>query len=217
MKYEKFEEWMIGKKVTHVYAESSGVIVERPAEDDPDICVRVKYDEGCLAGDTVGAWLRNLEFLEEKPSEEGNTVEDSQVDLREGSQIDWQVGQVVWDTVHGKGEVARVDESFYYPVGVVFDNGDTVDYTFCGKIHEQAKRSLFFSEPVVTAELFPPKKPFKPILKKGDAVVAKRKDGQDAVMLCVVEESEDVVSNSQATYNKSKWVFYKLGEEIKFQ
>lgn len=216
MKYEKFEEWMLGKKVTHVCVRSSGVIVERPDEDDPDICVRVKYDEGCLAGDTVGAWLRNLEFLEEKPSEEVGAQENSQINW-EGSQIDWQVGQVVWDTVHGKGEVTRVDESFYYPVGVEFDNGDTEDYTLCGEIHEQVKRSLFFSEPVITAELFPPKKPFVPTLKKGDTVVVKWVDTTQ--VLIVREETERQVKGSCGeVWDKDPDVhFYKIGEEIKFQ
>ena len=90
MKYEKFEEWMIGKKVTHVCAQSSGVIVKRPAEDGPHITVKVKYNEGGLAGDTLGAFLRNLEFLEEKPSEEVGAQENSQINW-EGCQINWQV------------------------------------------------------------------------------------------------------------------------------
>ena len=210
MKYEKFEEWMLGKKVTHVVVESSGVIVERPAEDDPNICVRVDYDEGGLAGDTLGAFLHNLEFLEEKPS--------SEVGAREDSQINWEVGQTVWDTVHGKGEVDRVGASIHYPVGVVFDNGDTVDYTLCGEVHEQAKRSLFFSEPVITAELYPPKKPFTPKLKFDDKLMVINSHGKVECYGYVEQEFEDSVAmRTGEVYEKVYYNFFKLGEEIKWE
>ena len=51
----------------------------------------------------------------------------------------------------------------------------------------------------------------------GDTVVAKRKDGRNTVVFYVVDEYEDVVKSSGAAYIKSDWVFYKLGEEVKFQ
>lgn len=224
MKYEKFEEWMIGKKVTHVCAQSSGVIVERPAEDDPHITVRVKYDEGCLAGDTVGAWLSNLEFLEEKPSEEVNVPESSQIDW-EGSQIDWQVGQEVFCLLRGKGVVVRVgdeDEGAPYTVGVDF--GYTFDnYTIDGKIFDDHKgRVLFFSEPVITAELFPPKKSFVPTLKEGECVLLWLSKECAPVFVTIIEEKEDKLfymhTNGQKDYTSKNGIkIGRLGEEIKFQ
>ncbi len=154
MKYEKFEKWMIGKKVTHVVTLSSGVIVDISYEGEPDFHVKVKYDDGILAGETSWAFLRNLEFLEGKPS--------NWVSAQEDSQVNWEVGQVVWDTAFGEGEVVSVEEDYTeYPVKVRFKNDSVEDYTKEGKIFKDCKRCLFFSEPTVTAELFPPKKPSK--------------------------------------------------------
>ena len=109
----------------------------------------------------------------------------------------FEVGQEVWDTVLGKGEVTRVDESFYYPIGVVFDDGDTADYTLCGEMHEQTKRSLFFSEPVVTAELFPPKKPSKYQVKAKAVAfeVVELWYNNSYEPYTIVPESEDSVKN----------------------
>ena len=70
----------------------------------------------------------------------------------------FEVGQEVWDTVLGKGSVWGISmTSALYPVRVKFDNGLIESYNFQGKCAEKNKRSLFFSEPTVTAELFPPK------------------------------------------------------------
>ena len=133
--------------------------------------------------------------------------------------IEWEVGQVVWDVVYGKGEVARVDESFYYPVGVVFDNGDSADYTLCGEIDEQTKRSLFFSEPVITADLYPPKKPFTPTLKKGQMVVIKGKNCfEDGCVRYVHSEQEDRIYTEENSYFLKADIaaIHCVGEEIKF-
>lgn len=147
-------------------------------------------------------------------------VKEQTMNNTEGQEIKWEFGQEVWDTVLGKGEVTRVDESFYYPVGVVFDNGDTADYTLQGKIHEQTKRSLFFSEPVITAELFPPKKPFVPTLKKGDVLVVQHvRLLEEKYVLKVESENEECVwfVGEDSGYLKTAWTFHKLGEEIKFE
>ena len=86
----------------------------------------------------------------------------------------FEVGQEVWDTVLGKGSVWGISmTSALYPVRVKFDNGLTESYNFQGKCAEKNKRSLFFSEPTVTAELFPPKKTFKSSLNKGDLIAIK--------------------------------------------
>ena len=208
MKYGKFEKWMLGKEVTHVVTLSSGVIVDVSYEGEPDFPVKVKYDEGILAGETSWAFLRNLEFLEGKPSD--------WVSAQEDSQVNWEVGQIVWDVIYGKGEVTRVDESFYYPVQVKFDNGLMETYNFQGKCAENNKRSLFFSEPVVTADLLPPKKKFVPTLKKGDVLVIK---WVDTTHLLVVEQETErqVKGTCGLVWDKAPNVhFYKCCEEIKF-
>lgn len=210
-KYEKFEEWMIGERVTHVRVKSSGVIVERPAEDDPNICVNVKYDEGDLAGETIGAFLRNLEFLEEVP-------------YKEEKAIPWQVGQVVWDVVEGKGIVADVDygERNTYPVKVVYDGDGGYDfYTLDGKLVEDDKiRRLYFSEPKIVAETMPPKKPFVPKLKEGDKIVLSDRE-MDYITTVVSEDENSIYYRTEdgvVTFvEKGNSVsVYKLGEEIKW-
>lgn len=216
-KYEKFEEWMIGKRVTHVGVKSSGVIVKRPAEDDPNICVIVKYDEGDLAEETIGAFLRNLEFLEQPPSKEEKAA------TLEGCQIDWQAGQVVWDVRKGRGVVAKVSSAnLEYPVIVEFDNGGVHTYTAEGKILlDDLHRSLYFSEPEIVAETMPPKKPFEPKLKEGDKVAIFHVFGVDWEIVTVVREEEDKLyfkhSNGVKDYCGKEHICVKLfGEEIKW-
>ena len=215
MKYEKFEKWMIGKKVTHVVALSSGVIVDISYEGEPDFPVKVKYDEGILAGETSWAFLRNLEFLEGKPSDG--------VSAQEDSRVNWEVGQVVWDTAFGEGVVVSVEEYYTeYPVKVRFKNYSVEDYTKEGKIFKDCKRCLFFSEPVVTAELFPPKKTFKSSLNKGDLIAIKDEHCSDAVIVSFLKEDEERIyyayNDGEKDYSHKENVsVYPLGEEIKFR
>ena len=209
MKYEKFEEWMVGKKFYNVYDPNDiGVIVGKGEEGG---VVDVIYEND------GPSWARicNVNFVdspEEKPSEKSK-------------QIDWQVGQVVWDVRNGRGIVKEISDDEYYPIYVVFDltdrYGDAVSdiYTLDGRyVDTQKVRSLFFSEPVITAELFPPKKPFIPTLKKGDTIVAHNEMDRGAIVFKVYQEQEEYVQSvdGECLY-KNIWEFSKLGEEIKFQ
>lgn len=133
----------------------------------------------------------------------------------------FEVGQEVWDTVLGKGSVWGISmTSALYPVRVKFDNGFTESYNFQGKCAEKNKRSLFFSEPVVTAELFPPKKPFVPTLKKGDVLVVQHvRLLEEKYVLKVESEDEKCVRfvGEDHGYLKTAWTFHKIGEEVKFE
>ena len=134
----------------------------------------------------------------------------------------FEVGQEVWDTVFGKGSVWGIRNNALYPVRVKFDNGLTESYNFQGKCAEKNKRSLFFSEPVVTAELFPPKKPFKSVLKVGDSITIKDKHCSDAVIVSFLKEDEERIyyayNDGQKDYSfKENVSVYPLGEEIKFE
>lgn len=209
MKYEKFEEWMLGKKFYNVYDPNDiGVIVGKGGDEG---VVDVIYEND------GPSWARicNVNFVdspEEKPSEKPK-------------QIDWQVGQVVWDIRNGRGIVKEVSDDEYYPIYVVFDltdrYGDAVSdtYTLDGRYVETQKvRSLFFSEPVITAELFPPKKPFVPTLKKGEMVIVESKVSSDVVKVTVdYENSDHIKTDEQTIFKKEYWKFYKIGEEVKFQ
>ena len=134
----------------------------------------------------------------------------------------FEVGQEVWDTVLGKGSVWSISmTSALYPVRVKFDNGLIESYNFQGKCAEKNKRSLFFSEPTVTAELFPPKKPFKSRLKVGDLIAIKYGHYSDAAIVYFLKEDDERIyytySDGEKDYSHKENVYvYHLGEEIKF-
>ena len=134
----------------------------------------------------------------------------------------FEVGQEVWDTVLGKGSVWGISmTSALYPVRVKFDNGLTESYNFQGKCAEKNKRSLFFSEPTVTAELFPPKKPSKSVLKVGDLIAIKDEHCSDVVIVSFLEEGEEriyyaYIDGQRGYLHKKNVTVYPLGEEIKF-
>ena len=135
----------------------------------------------------------------------------------------FEVGQEVWDTVLGKGSVWGISmTSALYPVRVKFDNGLTESYNFQGKCAEKNKRSLFFSEPTVTAELFPPKKPSKSMLKVGDLIAIKDEHCSDVVVVSFLGEGKDriyyaCIDGQRGYLHKENVTVYPLGEEIKFR
>ena len=135
----------------------------------------------------------------------------------------FEVGQEVWDTVLGKGSVWGISmTSALYPVRVKFDNGLTESYNFQGKCAEKNKRSLFFSEPTVTAELFPPKKPSKSVLKVGDLIAIKDEHCSDVVIVSFLEECEERIyyaylDGQRGYLHKKNVTVYPLGEEVKFE
>ena len=134
----------------------------------------------------------------------------------------FEVGQEVWDTVLGKGSVWGISmTSALYPVRVKFDNGLIESYNFQGKCAEKNKRSLFFSEPTVTAELFPPKKTFKSSLNKGDLIAIKDEHCSDVVIVSFLKEDEErihytYIDGQRGYLHKKNVSVYPLGEEIKF-
>lgn len=150
--------------------------------------------------------------------------ESSQEISHEDGQIDWEVGQVVWDVRNGRGIVKSTEYEGGYPIFVEFDlkdfDGENVTdcYTLDGRYAKmQTLRSLFFSEPVITAELFPPKKPFVPTLKEGDEVLIEGPRGGQIFRREVKEETEDkVICKYAGEFEKIGYKFTKLGEEIKF-
>ena len=208
-KYEKFEEWMVGKKFYNVYdPDDIGVIVGK-SEDEGDVDVIYENDGPCWA------MICNVNFVdsaEEKPSEE--------VGAQESSQIDWEVGQVVWDTSLGQGRVIHV---FDTQIQVKFGNSQSwniIRYTPEGiyqMIQCAKNRTLFFSEPTITADTMPPKKPFTPILKEGDEVVTWFEDGSKYFTVVREETLTAVIDDNGDSFLKSETRFLKIGEEIKWE
>lgn len=212
MKYEKFEEWMIGKKVLW-NGDKGAVTREYEGEEN---CVWVEWESPGIGE----AWIEveSLEFLNASSQQDAvdqPVPSEHTLIPWEGRQIDWQVGQVVWDVVYGKGVVDEVSGGYVRPIEVQFIDGVRT-YTVDGKPDKELARTLFFSEPVITAELYPPKKPFTPTFKKGDTVVVKK--GDTTQVLIVSEETERQLKGSRGeVWDKDPDVhFYKIGEEVKF-
>ena len=159
--------------------------------------------------DVIHCWWNVNHFEHVKVELMNNTEE---------QEIKWQVGQEVWDVRYGKGIVdTLLAIPCKYPIGVVFADGGIASYTSKGLNRcTDVYRSLFFSEPVVTAELFPPKKPFVPAFQKGDVVAVK---WADTVQILILEQETErqVKGDCGQVWDKDPDVhFYKLGEEIKF-
>lgn len=68
----------------------------------------------------------------------------------------FEVGQKVWCLVFGEGYISAVVTDDPYPVRARFKNGEDDSYTTDGKLFIKGKRSLYFSEPVITARETPP-------------------------------------------------------------
>lgn len=162
----------------------------------------------------TGWWnVNHFEHAEESVMD--NT--DDAMNNSEEKEINWEIGQEVWCCAYGKGiveSVSFIDDEIH--VGFNRFN-NSFNYDVDGIVYGGTSRTLFFSEPVVTAELFPPKKPFVASFKEGDTVVAKAKDGTNTTVFYVREEDEEcVIANSGWKYPKKNNKFFKLTEEIKF-
>jgi hypothetical protein len=146
-------------------------------------------------------------------------VEDSQED--DFVFTEEHVGMEVFCLLRGKGVISEVSKYYDYPVEVEF--GYTTDrYTSKGKIYDDHKnRVLFFSEPKVEAERFPPKKKFTPTLKEGDNVLLWTSEGCLPLFVTVLKEEETKLyymhTNGQKDYaSKDSIKIKSIGEEIKF-
>lgn len=138
------------------------------------------------------------------------------------SEIDWQVGQKVYCVLHGSGVVQEVlPDNYSYPVKVDYE-GEIYSYTKDGKIHKDHKgRVLFFSEPEITAEKFPPKKPFTPTLESGDIIFVVDKYGAFSggkVVQCHAELEDRIVTSEEGHYflKKDLETVRLLWDEVKF-
>lgn len=147
-------------------------------------------------------------------------VEDSQED--DFVFTEEHVGMEVFCLLRGKGVISEVWKDCDYPVEVEF--GYTVDrYTSKGKIYDDHKtRVLFFSEPVITAELFPPKKPFVPTLKEGEKILLKVPYLEEGKVAFVRREEESILyymfeDGAKDYSEKSQITVSRVGEEVKFQ
>lgn len=171
----------------------------------------VLYDgRGAVALAGYSGWWNIDHFEHVKEKEE----------IMEERAIPWEIGQEVFCVRFGRGVVNELFNEKYYPVFVTFDEELEASYTLEGKYGEEDKcRSLFFSEPKIIADKFPPKKAFVPTLKRGDVVFAVYKEDTSRIEKFIVyKETKKEIEYSELgeAYIKKSWNFYKIGEEIKF-
>ena len=147
-------------------------------------------------------------------------VQEEVMNNAEEQEIKWEVGQEVFCLLCGKGVVHQIyNTGVDWSEGVVvyFRNHGVIRFKFDGTIGTGFNRSLFFSEPKIEAEKFPPKKPFVPTLKEGDEVLIEGPRGGQIFRREVKEETEDkVICKYGDEFEKIGYKFTKLGEEIKF-
>ena len=60
----------------------------------------------------------------------------------------FEVGQKVWDVLHGEGTVLRADKTYAYPVCVKFANGVECTYTLDGKYCDEHTIPALYPYPV---------------------------------------------------------------------
>lgn len=129
--------------------------------------------------------------------------------MQESQEIKWEVGQTVWCILFGKGTVICVDDPDCYPVAVNFGGDADEYYTLDGAYALGGKRALFFSEPKVEAELYPP---FVPAFSKGDiaVLVLRGSFSQPPITVVVQKETETVLlADTGTAYNKKVYDIYR--------
>lgn len=126
----------------------------------------------------------------------------------EVKQDTFRVGDVVWDVVFGKGSVYKIYEMADCSIKVEFENGFEKCFTPDGKIHEEANRTLFFSEPKIEASVT---RPFVPTLV-GKRVVVKEVARYD-VCLKIEFEDQETFGGEGYHFRKGLVEVYKVSSE----
>ena len=139
--------------------------------------------------------------------QESNKVESAVQVQNEVKQDEFRVGDVVWDTVYGKGKVVFLDDD-EQPVKVVYDAGDHNWYTQNGNMSPEMNRTLFFSEPKIEASVT---RPFVPTLV-GKRVVVLEYACYPQVFV-VTWEDESMFGNDEYKCIKSNSTVYEVSSE----
>ena len=125
---------------------------------------------------------------------------------------EFQIGDVVWDLVYGKGCVAYISNySTIYPVEVDFETRGSIWYTKDGKYNTDLNRTLFFSEPKIEASVT---RPFVPTLV-GKRVVIQYYDGTWIPHPVVVtfETEEEIFSITGSAYKSDLIAIREVSSE----
>lgn len=116
-------------------------------------------------------------------------------------QDEFQVGDIVWSTVYGKGKISTIDSDIYC-IGVKSDTDEGFSYyTKDGKYDITGPRCLFFSEPKIEAAVT---RPFVPTLVGKRVVVESER--LVLMMACtVVSETHDMLYVIDESGDKYHW------------
>ena len=216
-KVEETQPFKIGDRVKFKKSSIDSGMIDA-TEDDVFMVVHINSSREVQIWITgyTGWW--NIDHFEHV-KESAMTNADDAMNNAEEQEIKWEVGQEVFCLLRGKGVVHEIHNTGLYwseGVDVYFTNHGVIRFKFNGSIGDRFNRSLFFSEPKIEAEKFPPKKLFVPAFQKGDVVVVK---WADTVRILILEQETErqVKGNCGKVWDKDTDVhFYKLGEEIKF-
>lgn len=116
-------------------------------------------------------------------------------------QDDFQVGDVVWCAMYGKGKVTQISRADSYPIRVDYVGGDYNYYSYDGKFQVNGQRTLFFSEPKIEAAVI---RPFVPTLVGKKVVVESQSLGM--LMACTVTgETHDMVNVIDESGDDYRW------------
>ena len=207
-KVEETQPFKIGDRVKFKKSSIDSGMIDATEDDVFNISHVAPISKAVWIEEHLGWW--STEHIEHVKEEIMNNTEEQK--------IKWEVGQEVWCTILGKGVIDNISNQGVQPITATFEGGKQT-YTSQGEIFSIVKcnRSLFFSEPVITAELYPPKKPFVPTLKEGDEVLIEGPRGGQIFRREVKEETEDkVICKYAGEFEKIGYKFTKLGEEIIF-
>lgn len=119
----------------------------------------------------------------------------------------FKVGQEVWCLLYGKGKVVKVYDTDDYPIKVEFDNADCQYYTRNGKYHVDCNRTLFFSEPKIEAQEFPPK-------CVGKTVFLVNAGGTHGPFKITKEDAEYIYTQRLLFYKKDYRIYIVESEEV---
>ena len=123
---------------------------------------------------------------------------------------EFRLGDRVWCVLYGSGEITSIlTDHCTYPLEVIFENDADHWYTVDGKVDENAKRTLFFSEPKIEAAVT---RPFVPTLVGKTVVIEHRFAGN--VIGEITAESETLVRLGSNNYRKCNSIaIYEVSSE----
>ena len=103
---------------------------------------------------------------------------------------DAKVGDKVYNSLHGEGNIAEIDNNALYPIRVKYINGDVCTYCKNGRLYENAGPTLYKSKPTI----IPPERPKKKVKKSKTLYCNFYKESSKVKSYSSIEEAEKMSS-----------------------